>query len=159
MGSLVPESVPDVVTDPRSGRLHHVEIWVRDLAASRETLGWLFQELGYTAGESWPQGTSYVGAHDYIVIESGPDVLAGAHRRRAPGMNHLAFVAGSRTRVDELTAAAVDRGFTLLFTDAHPHAGGPDHYASYLEDDAGFEIEMVADDAGHSDEGAPSASV
>lgn len=145
MGSLGPEAVSDVVTVPHSGRLHHVEIWVRDLAASRATLGWLFQELGYTTGDSWPRGTSYVGAHDYLVIESGPDVIDAAHQRRFPGLNHLAFVAGSRTRVDELTAAAVDRGFTLLFTDAHPHAGGPEHYAAYLEDYAGFEIELVAD--------------
>ncbi|WP_411734782.1 VOC family protein [Paeniglutamicibacter sp.] len=135
------------MTTPRSGRLHHVEIWVRDLTASRASLGWLFQELGYTPGESWPHGTSYIGSHDYIVLESGPDVLDLQHRRCGPGLNHLAFVAGSRARVDELTAEAVARGFILLFTDVHPHAGGQAHYAAYLEDLAGFEIELVADDA------------
>jgi hypothetical protein len=41
----------------------------------------------------------------------------------------------------------VARGFTLLFADAHPHAGGQTHYAAYLEDQAGFEIELVADEA------------
>lgn len=145
MGSLAPEGVGAATA--RSGRLHHVEIWVRDLAASRATLGWLFRELGYTPGDTWPNGTSFVGAHDYIVLESGPDVLDARHRRRAPGLNHLAFVAGSRKRVEELTAEAVARGFTLLFAEAHPHAGGQEHYAAYLEDDAGFEIELVADDA------------
>ena len=58
--------------------------------------------------------------------------------------SHLAFRAGSRSRVDELTAAARDRGFRLLFEDRHPHAGGADHYAAYLETADGFEVELVA---------------
>jgi hypothetical protein len=32
----------------------------------------------------------------------------------------------------------------LLFPDRHPHAGGPDHYAAYLENTDGFEVELVA---------------
>jgi hypothetical protein len=35
-------------------------------------------------------------------------------------------------------------GWTLLFPDRHPHAGGPDHYAAYLENTDGFEVELVA---------------
>ncbi|EQD64343.1 Glyoxalase, partial [mine drainage metagenome] len=31
-----------------------------------------------------------------------------------------------------------------LFEDRHPHAGGPNHYAAYLENDDGFEVELVA---------------
>ncbi|MFP3340218.1 hypothetical protein R0J91_19725, partial [Micrococcus sp. SIMBA_131] len=45
---------------------------------------------------------------------------------------------------DELTAAARDRRFPLLFADRHPHAGGPDHYAAYRETADGFEVELVA---------------
>lgn len=130
---------------PGSGRLHHSEIWVHDLKASKATLGWLFEELGYAPGETWSHGTSYVGAHDYIVLESGPDVLDESHRRRSPGLNHLAFVAGSRRRVDQLGAKALAHGFILLFEDASPYAGGPGHYAVYLADEAGFEVELVAD--------------
>lgn len=129
-----------------TGRLHHTEIWVSDIAMARSTLGWLFEELGYAPGESWKHGTNYVGAHDYLVLEAGPDVLERPHRRRAPGINHLAFRAGDRRRVDELTQEALQRGFILLFAEAHPHAGGPGHYAAYLEDPAGMEIELVADD-------------
>ncbi|MFL4472523.1 VOC family protein [Paeniglutamicibacter sp. MACA_103] len=148
MGSIGHHAAHVRESAPRTGRLHHTEIWVRDMAASRDTLGWLFEELGYTPGDSWKDGTSYVGAHDYIVLESGPDVLGEPHRRKAPGVNHLAFSAGSRRRVDEITSQALSRGFVLLFAEAHPYAGGPAHYASYLEDPAGFEIELVADMAG-----------
>ncbi|MDO5745442.1 MAG: hypothetical protein Q4P23_13365, partial [Micrococcaceae bacterium] len=121
---------------PGSGRLHHSEIWVRDLDASRAT---------------WLRGTSYVGARDYIVLESGPDVFDEPHRRRSPGLNHLAFVAGSRRCVYHLGAEALAHGFTLLFGQVSPYAGGPGHYAIYLQDDAGFEVELVADGPGGAD--------
>lgn len=127
-----------------TGRLHHVEVWVADLAAAEAGLGWLLGELGYVLGEGWAEGRTYQGAGEYIVLESGPDVVGGAHERTRPGLNHLAFRAGTRARVDELTAAARERGFRLLFADRHPHAGGADHYAAYLEAPDGFEVELVA---------------
>lgn len=37
-------------------------------------------------------------------------------------------------------------GWTLLFPDRHPHAGGPDHYAAYLGNTDGFEAELAADE-------------
>jgi hypothetical protein len=46
--------------------------------------------------------------------------------------------------VDRLVAQAPDRGWSLLFQDRHPYAGGPDHYAAYLEDRYGYEVELVA---------------
>ena len=36
-------------------------------------------------------------------------------------------------------------GWTELFADAYPHAGGPDHVALYLANAEGFEVELVAD--------------
>ena len=47
-------------------------------------------------------------------------------------MNHLAFHAGDRAGVDALTAAGPAHGWMLLFPEAHPYAGGQDHYAAYL---------------------------
>ncbi len=49
--------------------------------------------------------------------------------------------------MDALTAEAPEHGWRLLFADKHPFAGGPQHCAAYLEDDAGFEIEIVADES------------
>jgi hypothetical protein len=31
-----------------------------------------------------------------------------------------------------------------MFAHRHPHAGGPGHYAAYLENEDGFEVELVA---------------
>jgi hypothetical protein len=58
----------------------------------------------------------------------------------------VAFVAGGRDEVDALVSAAPAHGWTLMFPDLHPHAGGPQHYAAYLENGAGFEVELVAAD-------------
>ncbi|GAA1119371.1 reverse transcriptase-like protein [Citricoccus alkalitolerans] len=141
-------AAPAGVTPPRrAGRLHHVEIWVEDLEAARSSLGWLFQELGYAVSGEWSEGTSYQGAGEYLVLESGPHVRASGHDRLKPGLNHVAFHAGSREDVDDLTEAALSRGFTLLFADRHPFAGGRNHYAAYLEAPGGFEVELVAEPA------------
>ncbi|WP_233549838.1 VOC family protein [Cellulomonas rhizosphaerae] len=95
--------------------------------------------------DSWPSGESWRLGEAYVVLEAGPDVLPGGHERRRPGVNHLAFHAGTREQVDEIVAAAGGHGWSLLFADRHPFAGGRLHYAAYLEDAAGFEVELVAD--------------
>lgn len=124
--------------------LHHLELWVQDLAQSQRSLGWLLLRMGFEMQSSWPEGVSYRHDDFYIVLESGKDVVPGRHERRRAGMNHLAFHAGTREEVDQLTRDALEHGFMLLFSDKHPFAGGEQHYAAYLEDAAGFEVELVA---------------
>ena len=124
--------------------LHHVELWVPDLDRAKATWGWLLEQLGYTQYQDWPDGRSWRHGATYIVVEQSPDLTATHHERCRPGLNHLAFHASDRERVDKLTAAAKDHGWTLLFPDRHPHAGGPEHYAAYLEDADGYEVELVA---------------
>ncbi|GAA3296598.1 reverse transcriptase-like protein [Arthrobacter citreus] len=128
-----------------TGRIHHTEIWVRDFPAAEASLGWLLERVGYLRADSWDNGAKWQGADGYVVIEAGPDVLDAAHERRRPGVNHLAFHAGERPNVDLLVRRAASHGWTLLFADRHPHAGGQNHYAAYLENAEGFEVELVAD--------------
>ena len=134
------------VEAPRSatGTLHHVEIWVQDLDDACSSLGWLFERLGFLPKDTWENGASWEGNGTYLVLEAGPDVLPGPHERRRQGVNHLAFHAGTRAQVDLLTRRAASHGWTLLFGDRHPHAGGQEHYAAYLENAEGFEVELVA---------------
>jgi RimJ/RimL family protein N-acetyltransferase/catechol 2,3-dioxygenase-like lactoylglutathione lyase family enzyme len=126
------------------GSLHHVELWVPDLARSEALLGWLLTELGWLPGQRWPGGMSWHLGSTYLVIEASPDRSATAHDRLRPGLNHLALHAGDPAGVDALTSAALCKGWRLLFADRHPHAGGDHQYAAYLEDPDGFEIELVA---------------
>jgi probable phosphoglycerate mutase len=140
------EETAVVVDAPRAptGTLHHVEIWVQDLEAARSSMGWLFERLGFVPKDTWNTGASWAGNGTYLVLEAGPDVLPGPHERRRPGVNHLAFNAGTRAEVDLLARRAGSHGWTLLFADKHPYAGGQDHYAAYLENAEGFEVELVA---------------
>jgi ribosomal protein S18 acetylase RimI-like enzyme len=129
------------------GGLHHVELWVPDLTRAREEWGWLLGQLGYEPLEEWADGFSWRLGGTYLVLEQSPAPSVGHHDRLRPGLNHLAFHAGPRGTVDALAAASPAHGWTLLFPDTHPHAGGPDHYAAYLANTDGFEVELVADES------------
>ena len=131
---------------PAAGSLHHVELWVPDLARAREQWGWLLGKLGYHQFQDWEHGRSWRLGATYLVIEQSPALTAGDHDRLRPGMNHLAFHAGSRQHVDALAEDGPAHGWTLLFPETHPHAGGPDHYAAYLSNTDGFEVELVANE-------------
>jgi catechol 2,3-dioxygenase-like lactoylglutathione lyase family enzyme len=128
------------------GSLHHVELWVPDLPRAIEQWGWLLGQLGYAQFQDWPDGRSWRLGATYIVVEQSPALTASDHDRLRPGLNHLAFHAASRENVDALAAQGPAHGWTLLFPDSHPHAGGSDHYAAYLASTDGFEVELVADD-------------
>jgi catechol 2,3-dioxygenase-like lactoylglutathione lyase family enzyme len=126
------------------GPLHHVELWVPDLARATSSIGWLLGALGYQAHQNWDRGRSWRLGDTYIVIEQSLALTGEVHDRLRAGLNHLAFHAGSITELDGLIADAVEHGWTLLFPDLHPYAGGTEHYAGYLSDTDGFEVELVA---------------
>ncbi|MEO6713642.1 MAG: VOC family protein [Mycobacteriales bacterium] len=126
-----------------TGEFHHVELWVADLPLARASWDWLLRELGYADYQDWPAGHSWRLKATYIVLEQSPDI-AGQYDRTRAGLNHLAFHAGSRDDVDRLVAAAPGNGWSLMYADRHPYAGGPEHYAAYLENSHGFEVELVA---------------
>jgi hypothetical protein len=56
----------------------------------------------------------------------------------------LAFTVRSQLRVDALAKESAGHGWTPLFPEKYLHAGGREHYAAYLENSDGFEIELVA---------------
>lgn len=127
------------------GMLHHVELWVPDLPRAVREWGWLLGSLGYEPYQEWERGRSWRSGATYLVVEQSPAMTDGArHDRLRPGLNHLAFHAGSTSDLDALAAAAPAHGWTPLFAQRYPHAGGPDHYAAYLENSDGFEVELVA---------------
>jgi catechol 2,3-dioxygenase-like lactoylglutathione lyase family enzyme len=136
---MIPQSPP-------AGTLHHVELWVPDLPRAVAEWGWLLTRLGYEQFQDWEAGRSWNLDGTYLVVEQSPAMTAHAHDRLRPGLNHLAFHGGPRDQVDKLAAEAPEHGWTLMFGDRHPHAGGPEHYAAYLSSTDGYEVELVADD-------------
>lgn len=133
--------MPDSPARPRG--LHHVELYVSNLARSVEFWGWFLGQLGYAEYQSWPQGRSWLLDETYIVLVQSERLDVPYHRQRV-GLNHLAFHAESRGQVDSLTEALRARGARILYEDRHPFAGGPDYYAVFFEDPDRIKVEVVA---------------
>lgn len=125
--------------------IHHVELWTDDLAAAEPGWHWLLTRLGCELVDNpdWPDGRSWEHpSGPYICLEQSPAVT-GAHDRMRAGLNHLALVVPANVTLDELRAEAGAHGWSELFADRYPNAGGPDHHALYLENTQGFEVELV----------------
>ncbi|MEV5967862.1 VOC family protein [Kribbella sp. NPDC051952] len=127
--------------------VHHVEIWVPDLSRAQESWGWVLNRLGWKDGDGWPGGMTWIAPDgSYVVVEQSPAMSSAEHDRMRPGMNHLALNAAGRAEVDGIVAEAPKHGWTLMFADRHPYAGGPQHYAAFLHNTDGYELEIVAPD-------------
>lgn len=128
-----------------SAGFHHVELWVADLASVEPSWGWLLGELGWELYQKWPEGRSWRIGDAYLVVEQSVAARPGLpYDRMRPGLNHLAVHAPDRATVDRIHATGPANGWQQLFASAYPHAGGSEHYAAYLTDVAGFEVEVVA---------------
>jgi len=138
---------PSEALAPAPGALHHIELWVPDFGRATAAWEWLLAELGYTRFQAFANGVGWrhAATGTYLVLEQSPDMLAVAHDRLRPGLNHLAFSGGSRDQVERLTAAAQEHGWTLRERIA-PGGGEEGYYATYLTDTDGFEVELVAED-------------
>jgi catechol 2,3-dioxygenase-like lactoylglutathione lyase family enzyme len=132
------------VSRPTHGTLHHIELWVPDLDRAVTSFGWLLEALGHTLFQSWSGGRSWRLGATYLVIEQSPALTAEQHDRCRPGLNHLAFHVDDAAMVERLAADAAQHGWRLMFPERHPYAGGRQHWAAYLENEDGFEVELVA---------------
>lgn len=126
-------------------RIHHIEIWVADLPEALTEWAWLLTRLGSAPQSEWANGQSWSLGGSYLTLTTSPSLSDAAHDRRRPGVNHLAFAVDSTAEVDAIMSDAEAHGWRPLYHDRYPHAGGPDHYAGWLENSAGFKTEVVAD--------------
>lgn len=107
--------------------------------------GWLLPQLGFALQSDWAEGQSWAADGAYLTLTLSPNITAPVHDRRRAGLNHLAFRADSRAQTDAIMASAPRHGWEPLYPDRYPHAGGPEHYAGWLQNGAGFKVEIVAD--------------
>jgi glyoxylase I family protein len=132
----------------RRGGFHHIDLNVRDVAASRAVYGPVLEFLGYrlvkdeTQGCEWDLGPDGYGA-SLGLRACDPALRDHRHERYAPGLHHLAWRAESRADVDAVHALLVERGIKILDPPAqYPQYSG-DYYAVFFEDPDGMKLEVV----------------
>ncbi|PNW08215.1 glyoxalase [Microbacterium testaceum] len=123
--------------------LHHLDVWIAH-ADELDDWSWLFARLGWNSDASWTGGATFAAGAVYITVTTTPNTANFPHDRRRPGLNHLAFTGGTSAEVDTLMAEAAAHGWRPLYAERYPHAGGAQHYAGWLENAAGFKVEIVA---------------
>jgi catechol 2,3-dioxygenase-like lactoylglutathione lyase family enzyme len=129
-----------------SGQLHHVELYVSDLARSAEFWSWLLESFGYQLFQQWDSGRSWQLSDSYIVfvrVDDGFKDIPYYHCR--VGFDHLAFHGRSKEHTDQLISEFRARRVTILYRDRHPRAGG--YYGVFFEDPDRIKVEVVAAEA------------
>jgi catechol 2,3-dioxygenase-like lactoylglutathione lyase family enzyme len=124
--------------------LHHLTLWVPDRERAERSWSWLLGCLGYERVGAVDNVALF--RHDSgfsVALEESPDMVPGMlYSRFRPGLNHLAFRVESAATLAEIVERASEFGWSELPTgDLHPIAGGAD--VVYLEDQDGFEVELV----------------
>lgn len=131
------------------GAVHHIDLNVSDVAASKAVYGPVLEFLGYTQVKDEPNGcewdlTSREGSGASIGLRlCDPGEARHRHHRYAPGLHHLAWRAESREDVDRLHELLVEKGIKVLDPPAHYPEYSGDYYAVFFEDPDGMKLELV----------------
>ena len=127
--------------------LHHIEIYVSDLAATKSFWRNLLKRVGYRQTGSWGEGFTLSNGRDaYLTfVQVSSRHAARGYHRSGVGLNHIAFRVESRAAVDALRAYCARKKFSMLYDDRYPFAtGGTDYYALFVEDPDRIKLEFVA---------------
>lgn len=127
--------------------MHHLELVVSSLADTCQFYDSLLVEhLGFQVYQEWSAGRSYRKDSFYLVfVQAAPHKKDFPYNRTHVGLNHLAFHAHSKAQVQQLHDFYQEHApEKLLYEQDFPYAGGPEHFALYLEDPDRFKVEIVA---------------
>ncbi len=130
------------------GAVHHIDLSVKDPAASRAFYEAVLGFMGYVLKDDYargfdmdlltPEGFCSIG----IVRAEGPNA-SRAHDRYAPGLHHIAWNAASREDVDALYALLQSIGAVILDPPADYPRYGAGYYAVFFADPDGLKLEYV----------------
>jgi catechol 2,3-dioxygenase-like lactoylglutathione lyase family enzyme len=99
-----------------SGRFHHMDVYVADLARSAEFWGRLLGRLGWRPRadrpgvKSWTDGTT-----ELFFVQAEPEFVAQGYHRKRVGLNHLALAVGGRADLEAIRALVAEQGARLLY--------------------------------------------
>ena len=84
-------TIPAAEPRPPVGSLHHVELWVPDLAHATAQWSWLLGQLGYAPLQDWPVGRSWRLGHTYLVIEQSPALTVPRPHQPTVDVIHISW--------------------------------------------------------------------
>lgn len=126
-------------------KLEHVALYVSDLERARD---FFVDWLGGRSNEGYRNPKT--GLRTYFISFDGgtrlelmtrPDIPeCGGNRPTQTGYAHVAFSVGSRDRVDQLTHALQEAGFSVV---SGPRTTGDGYYESCVLDLEGNQIELT----------------
>ncbi|MCJ7934800.1 MAG: VOC family protein [Chryseobacterium sp.] len=128
-------------------KIEHIAIWVKDLERSREFYQKYFNALSNEKYHNPVKNfESYFLSFDNgcrIEIMTRPDLKENTNSYEAQqfGIIHLAFSAGSREKVDELTEILRKDGYHVA---GEPRTTGDGYYESVILDPENNIVEIVA---------------
>ena len=118
--------------------LHHIDVHVRDLAATSAFFDGLANTLGYRRCGGEPGFVGYEtesGGRPRIGFIHDPEHRAGSMR--------LAFSVDSRDQVDAMASVARERGARVMEGPGPNPEYGKEYYAVFFEDPDGNRLEVV----------------
>ena len=133
------------------GSISHLALVARDLDRSAKFYVAVLGFMGYAQVEV-PEATqrlmktrllAFAGPQGSVTLRPArPESAGKRHDRNAPGLNHIAFGADSRSAVDALHGLLQQIGATVLDAPAeYPYF--PGYYAVYFADPDGIKLEFV----------------
>jgi hypothetical protein len=125
--------------------VHHVELWMDDLALAEQQWGPVLTALGCVPFQHWENGRSWRAGGSYVVIEQSPALEPGGHDRMRAGLNHLALRAPHGAGSADLRSLALSVGWRERVDTGQ---------ALHLTDGQGFELELVYDETDAADAAA-----
>jgi glyoxylase I family protein len=131
------------------GRVHHVDLSLRDIAAAEPLYDLVLTHMGYVRGKPYPQGGGEWdmpdGSESIGIRPTTGANAAHPHDRYSSGLHHLAWRADSPADVDALHAKLVAFGATILDAPAHypRYNNSRGYYAVFFADPDGLKLEYV----------------
>lgn len=128
--------------------IHHIEIFVSDLARTNEFWGWLLEELGYERWQNWDRGMSWKKDDAAIIFSQVvPTYQDTRFTRPDVRINHLTFSVPSRDVLDRIMRRLALRNVPLLYADNAMPVKKGEKETVYFEDPDRIKVELVCDEA------------